>query len=440
MASELSDIPHNMRRLYRRFERWRNAHTGRLPIPDCLWAAATELARQHGVFAAAKALRLEYGKLKQLAEATVSALKGGGEGADRCSTNSRRYALSNYGADPHPITASTAGVCGAARAAARQFPGMTRGVGRPTRPDEGRIQGHRHGGVDRTEPSVVGRRVPDRSGRGIIQITPQMRILGAAEAVDGGKGIDSPAQLCQEKLQTDPFSDSLLVFRSRRGTAIRILVYNGQECWLAQKRLSKGRFRWWPEGRSADEVARRLEAHQLQVLLAAGDPTATRAAPAWRPVSVVGREKASGDSRSNSLSARSREENDAEYRKYLFETQLGGPPGAAYVASVLIALQDRSMEMADFYQGTTRNWGGLFDEFGVPCKPYFTFKAFKFLLDTPERVATLGSDDKGFAVIAGLSKEKSEATVLISNFGTQHNRYDIAFHGLPWKETFTYEK
>ena len=121
----------------------------------------------------------------------------------------------------------------------------------------------------------------------MIQITPQMRILVAIEAVDGRKGIDSLARLCQEKLQTDPFSGCLFVFRSRRGTAIRILVYDGQGFWLAQKRLSKGRFRWWPEGRSGREVARILAAHQLQVLLAAGDPTATRAAPAWRPVSAV---------------------------------------------------------------------------------------------------------------------------------------------------------
>jgi transposase len=121
----------------------------------------------------------------------------------------------------------------------------------------------------------------------MIQITPQMRILVAVEPVDGRKGIDSLAQLCQQRLQTDPFSGCLFVFRSRRGTAIRILVYDGQGFWLAQKRLSKGRFRWWPEGRSAREVARTLAAHQLQVLLAAGDPTATQAAPAWRPVVVL---------------------------------------------------------------------------------------------------------------------------------------------------------
>jgi len=59
----------------------------------------------------------------------------------------------------------------------------------------------------------------------VIQITPQMRILVAIEAVDGRKGIDSLARFCQ-KLQADPFSGCLFVFRSRRGTSIRILVYD----------------------------------------------------------------------------------------------------------------------------------------------------------------------------------------------------------------------
>jgi hypothetical protein len=55
-----------------------------------------------------------------------------------------------------------------------------------------------------------------------------MRILVAIEAVDGRKGIDSLARLCEERLAADPFSGSLFVFRSRRGTSIRILVYDGQ--------------------------------------------------------------------------------------------------------------------------------------------------------------------------------------------------------------------
>jgi hypothetical protein len=32
MAKESPDIPNNMRKVSRRFERWRSAHTGRLPF------------------------------------------------------------------------------------------------------------------------------------------------------------------------------------------------------------------------------------------------------------------------------------------------------------------------------------------------------------------------------------------------------------------------
>ena len=115
----------------------------------------------------------------------------------------------------------------------------------------------------------------------MIQITPQMRVLVAIEPVDGRKGIDSLAQLCREKLTEDPFSGCVFIFRSRSGTAIRLLTYDGQGYWLLQKRLSKGRFRWWPE---ADLPAKRLQSYEAQLLLAAGDVSRIRAAPMWRPI------------------------------------------------------------------------------------------------------------------------------------------------------------
>ena len=116
----------------------------------------------------------------------------------------------------------------------------------------------------------------------MIQITPHLRILVAVEAVDGRKGIDSLAQLCREKLNSDPFSGCLFLFRTRSARAIRILAYDGQGFWLATKRLSKGRFRWWPTG---EEASRSLRAHQAQLLLAGGNPDID-AAPIWRRVSV----------------------------------------------------------------------------------------------------------------------------------------------------------
>jgi transposase len=108
-----------------------------------------------------------------------------------------------------------------------------------------------------------------------------MRILVAIESVDLRKGIDGLAQLCRERLGADPFSGCLFIFRSRRATAIKVLAFDGQGFWMAQKRLSKGRFLWWPTGK---EAARTLQAHQAQLLLAAGNPE-TEAAPVWRKVS-----------------------------------------------------------------------------------------------------------------------------------------------------------
>jgi transposase len=115
----------------------------------------------------------------------------------------------------------------------------------------------------------------------MIQITPQMRILVAVEPVDFRRGIDGLAAVCKQALQQDPFKGTLFVFRNRRATAVKVLVYDGQGFWLCHKRLSSGRFCWWPGGTA---TAKTLAAHQLHVLLSAGDPEAARAAPAWRPV------------------------------------------------------------------------------------------------------------------------------------------------------------
>lgn len=116
----------------------------------------------------------------------------------------------------------------------------------------------------------------------MIQITPQMRVLVAIEPVDFRRGIDGIARVCREALDADPFSGTAYVFRNRRGTAIKILIYDSQGFWLCHKRLSTGRFRWWPSHAGARAAS--LQAHELQVLLFGGDPDATQAAPIWRAV------------------------------------------------------------------------------------------------------------------------------------------------------------
>ena len=120
----------------------------------------------------------------------------------------------------------------------------------------------------------------------MIQVTPQMRVVVAVEPADFRRGIDGLARLCKEVLQEDPQSGWIFVFRNRRATALKCLVYDGQGYWLCHKRLSRGRFRWWPSDASA--ATKRLAAHQAQVLFSAGNPDSAQAAPAWRAVGPRG--------------------------------------------------------------------------------------------------------------------------------------------------------
>lgn len=116
----------------------------------------------------------------------------------------------------------------------------------------------------------------------MLQITPQMRILVATAPADFRMGIDGLAKVCREVLRQDPFSGCVFVFRNRRATALKVLVYDGQGFWLCYKRLSTDKFHWWPT--SSTEAAKTLAAHQLQVLFSAGNPARTNAAPDWRSV------------------------------------------------------------------------------------------------------------------------------------------------------------
>lgn len=136
-----------------------------------------------------------------------------------------------------------------------------------------------------------------------------MRIWVAVEPADFRAGIDGLCRVCRKTLSSDPMSGAVFVFRNRRAKALKILVYDGQGFWLCQKRLSSGRFRFWPSapgknpaltGRLAATKghaptvavgdcrgARPLQAHELQVLLACGNPEAAKGAPLWRPVEAA---------------------------------------------------------------------------------------------------------------------------------------------------------
>jgi hypothetical protein len=90
------------------------------------------------------------------------------------------------------------------------------------------------------------------------------------------------------------------------------------------------------------------------------------------------------------------------------------------------------VDVAAFYSGDTLGWGFV-DRYGAPKTTFFAFKAFRRLLDTPVRVEANGSDiEQGFGVLAGLARDKSRASLLVSNYRADYDDYEIIARNLPW--------
>jgi len=115
----------------------------------------------------------------------------------------------------------------------------------------------------------------------MLQLTPQSRIFVATQPVDFRKGIDGLAAVCRQALGDNPLEGTVYVFRNRVGTALKLLLYDGQGYWIMMKRLSQGRFAWWPN--SADARVP-LSARELIIVLWNGNPERAQMARDWRRV------------------------------------------------------------------------------------------------------------------------------------------------------------
>src|SRR5438874_291305 len=126
---------------------------------------------------------------------------------------------------------------------------------------------------------------PDRLGAGLfgdalmLQLSPQSRIFLATEPVDFRKGIDGLAAVCRQVLGDNPLEGAVYVFRNRAGTALKLLLYDGQGYWLCLKRLSQGRFHWWP---TSPDAGVPLSARELLIVLWNGNPDGAQMAQDWR--------------------------------------------------------------------------------------------------------------------------------------------------------------
>lgn len=59
------EVPEPLVQLQQQLEQWRGSQPPRSKLPESIWRSAVDVAQQYGIYAAAKALRLDYGALKK---------------------------------------------------------------------------------------------------------------------------------------------------------------------------------------------------------------------------------------------------------------------------------------------------------------------------------------------------------------------------------------
>ena len=118
----------------------------------------------------------------------------------------------------------------------------------------------------------------------MIAIPLHARCVVRIPPTDFRSGIDGLVKLVRSLFQEDPFMGTVFVFSNRRRTAVKLLYYDGQGWWLALKRLSQGRLKWWPTGESSPHETRSMSARELQVLVWNGNPQESQFSPDWRKI------------------------------------------------------------------------------------------------------------------------------------------------------------
>lgn len=105
------------------------------------------------------------------------------------------------------------------------------------------------------------------------------RILVALEPVDFRKQIDGLASVCESHLGEEPLDGTLFLFRNRRGTSLKGLMWTTGGFTMAYKKLERGRF-VWPSGESRKVQMTRAE---LAALLEGLDVSNARRLSRWNP-------------------------------------------------------------------------------------------------------------------------------------------------------------
>ena len=97
----------------------------------------------------------------------------------------------------------------------------------------------------------------------MISLPSHTKIWIAAGVTDLRRGFTGLSALVQTKLEQNPLSGQVFIFRGRRGDLVKLIWIDGDGLCLFAKRLERGRF-VWPQ---AKEGSVSLTRAQLSMLL-----------------------------------------------------------------------------------------------------------------------------------------------------------------------------
>lgn len=113
----------------------------------------------------------------------------------------------------------------------------------------------------------------------MLQITTQTRIFIGIEPLDFRTGFNGTAAECRLKIQQNPLNGGLFVFINRSKTMIRLYFFDGHGEWLITKRVAQGRFIWWKDIDTPENIM----VEQLHIMLRGGNPQ-IRLPPLWKNI------------------------------------------------------------------------------------------------------------------------------------------------------------
>ena len=105
------------------------------------------------------------------------------------------------------------------------------------------------------------------------------RILVARDPIDFRKQIDGIAAVCEVQLGEQPLDGTLFLFRNRRKTALKALVWTHGGFTLMYKKLERGRLRW-PD---LEDDRTTISPAELAALLEGIDLSRSRRLSRWNP-------------------------------------------------------------------------------------------------------------------------------------------------------------